>query len=194
MHDIEPHFKWRDEYVSSEDEHSPFYGYVYDEFTFRNKIYNYFIHPQWDFFGSSTLYGKIIYVDYEEHFACIQLLGEWNDCLHNDIMFLKREIADKLNKLHITKFIVLCDQVLNFHPSDDCYYEEWFEDVLEDDGWVSFINLLPHVESEMSMINLHHFIQMGGRFNEVDWQRKKPKNLFNEIEVYINSSIKGIAN
>lgn len=194
MHDIEPYFKWRDEYISSEDEHSPFFGAVYDEFTFRNKIYNYFIHPQWDFFGSNTLYGKIIYVDYSEHFACIQLIGEWNDCLHNDIMFLKREIADKLNSKGVYKFILLCENVLNFHPSDDCYYEEWFEDVIDEQGWISFINLLPHVESEMNQINLPHYIQMGGRFNDIDWQRKKPRNLFKEIELYINSSIKGITN
>lgn len=90
MHDIEPWWGWRDEYVAEKDSRSPFYGRTYDEFTFTNKVYNYFIHPQWDFFGSETLYGKILYVDYTRHYALIELIGEWNDCITNDIMFLKR--------------------------------------------------------------------------------------------------------
>jgi hypothetical protein len=65
MHDIEPHFKWQNEYISSEDKLSPFHGRIYDEFRFTQKIYNYFIHPQWDEFGSQTLYMKILFVDYE---------------------------------------------------------------------------------------------------------------------------------
>jgi len=56
MHDIEPYYKWREYYVASEDEQSPFYGRTYDEFKFTKKIYNYFIHPQWDYIGSQTLY------------------------------------------------------------------------------------------------------------------------------------------
>ena len=54
-----------------------FYGRQYDEFKFTNKIYNYFIHPQWDDFGSATLYAKILYVEYDEGYAVIELMGEW---------------------------------------------------------------------------------------------------------------------
>ena len=67
MHDIEPHYMWRDQYVASDDQRSPFFGRQYDEFRFTKKIYNYFIHPQWDEFGSNTLYLKIIYTDYDVH-------------------------------------------------------------------------------------------------------------------------------
>ncbi|MEZ5031239.1 MAG: hypothetical protein R2787_07550 [Saprospiraceae bacterium] len=66
MHDIEPHFLWRDLYVASEDRHSPFFRRQYDEFHFTQKVYNYYIHPQWDNLGSTTLYGKALFVDYEE--------------------------------------------------------------------------------------------------------------------------------
>lgn len=192
MHDIEPHSHWRDDYLASEDENSPFFGLEYDEFMFTNKIYNYFIHPQWDYFGSQTLYAKIIYVDYAEHYACIELIGEWNDCLNNDIMFLKREIADKLAQAGISKFIILCDHVLNFHASDDCYYEEWLEDIAEDRGWICFINTLEHVETEMVQANIQQFVNLGGIFNGVDWRRKKPKALFLEIEIKIYKNPKGI--
>lgn len=192
MHDIEPYFHWRDDYDSSEDENSPFFGAVYDEFMFSNKIYNYFIHPQWDYFGSQTLYAKIIYADYTEQYACIELIGEWNDCLNNDIMFFKREISDKLAEAGISKFIILCDHVLNFHASDDCYYEEWLEDIAEERGWICFVNTFAHVESEMVQVNIQQYVNLGGKFNNVDWRRKKPKALFLEIQNNIYKSPKGI--
>ena len=93
MHDIEPYFNWRNYYTAEEDKDSPFYGKVYDEFKYSNKIYNYFIHPQWDYIGSPTLYIKLLYADYEDGYAIIELIGEWNDCLNNDVMFLKRYFA-----------------------------------------------------------------------------------------------------
>ena len=145
MHDIEPHYQWRDRYIASEDEQSPFFGRVYDEFQFSQKIYNYFIHPQWDAFGSNTLYLKILFVEYQQGFAVLELIGEWNDCLQNDIMFLKRNIADDLAQNGIHKFVLVCENVLNFHASDDSYYQEWFEDVSEEHGWICFLNLLPPV-------------------------------------------------
>ncbi|MEL6863417.1 MAG: hypothetical protein AAFP19_03315, partial [Bacteroidota bacterium] len=161
MHDIEPHFLWRDQYVASEDERSPFHGRVYDEFRFTNKVYNYFIHPQWDEFGSSTLYMKILFVNYDDGVAIIELIGEWNDCLQNDVMFLKREIIDLLMEHDINKYILICENVLNFHGSDDCYYEEWYEDVRDEGGWIALINILDHVEVEMIETQLQYFVNFG---------------------------------
>ena len=146
MHDIEPFFKWRGSYIASEDHLSPFFGKTYSEFHFTNKVYNYFIHPQWDEFGSATLYLKVLYADYHKGYTIIELIGEWNDCLHNDVMFLKREIIDDMREKGLSKFILICENVLNFHGSDDCYYEEWFEDV--EDGWIATINFHEHVVKE----------------------------------------------
>jgi hypothetical protein len=39
---------------------------------------------------------KILYADYEEGFCIIELIGEWNDLLYNDIMLLKRDIVEHL--------------------------------------------------------------------------------------------------
>ena len=56
------------------------------------------------------------------------MFGEWNDTLHNDIMFFKRNVIDHLIGQGIRKFILLGENLLNFHGSrDDEYYEEWFE-------------------------------------------------------------------
>ncbi len=131
MHDIEPYYQWRDRYTSEDDPLSPFSGRVYSEFTYTNKIYNYFLHPQWDDFGSQTLYAKQLWGDYEEGFAIVELIGEWNDLLYNDIKFFKEEVIDVLIEAGISKFVILCENVLNFHGDDNCYYEEWAEEASE---------------------------------------------------------------
>ena len=74
MHTIEPHYSWRELYTAEEDKNSPFYGREYSEFEFSHSIYNYVIHPQWDFFGSQTLYLKILYADYE--YVTVSILHE----------------------------------------------------------------------------------------------------------------------
>ncbi|MEY4126059.1 MAG: hypothetical protein RL737_248, partial [Bacteroidota bacterium] len=40
MHFIEPFFRWRGEYIASEDARSPFFGRVYSEFEFQHRVYN----------------------------------------------------------------------------------------------------------------------------------------------------------
>ncbi|MBA2422857.1 MAG: hypothetical protein H0V61_06490, partial [Chitinophagales bacterium] len=72
MHDIEPYYHWRDIYISEDDKLSPFFGREYSEFEYTNAIYNFFIHPQWDSFGSPTLYIKVLYADYEHHFVVME--------------------------------------------------------------------------------------------------------------------------
>ena len=190
MHDIEPFIRWRDYYVASEDERSPFYGREYSEFQFTQKIYNYFIHPQWDAFGSATLYMKILYVEYDEKFAVIELIGEWNDCLQNDVMFLKRDMADHLSQYDISKYILVSDNVLNIHGADDCYYEEWFEDVMENNGWICLINTLEHVRQEMEDTRLQQYVNFGGEFNDLEWRVLKPKAFFRTVDRLISTGVK----
>lgn len=182
MHDIEPFYLWSEKYSASEDERSPFYGREHSEFQFSNTIYNYYIHPQWDEFGSSTLYIKLIYADYEDGFAVMELIGEWNDCLHNDIMFLKENVINPLLSEGINKFMVVCENVLNFHGSDDCYYEQWYEDVAEEDGWVCFANLLEHVENEMIQTCIQAYINI---INDITWRKQKPELLRQLLENYL---------
>ncbi|MBP9195284.1 MAG: hypothetical protein KBF57_11415 [Saprospiraceae bacterium] len=190
MHDIEPYYRWRDYYVASDDKHSPFYGRVYSELHYTEKIYNYYIHPQWDFFGSPTLYMKLLFVEYEEGYAILEFIGEWNDCITNDIMYLKRDVADVLIENGITKFILLCDNVLNFHGSDDCYYEEWWDDIKEAGGWVCLVNTFDHVSDEMKRTRLQYYVNFGRVFNDVEWHRKLPEMLFQEISNRLSMGIR----
>lgn len=190
MHDIEPYYKWREYYVASEDRESPFYGKTYDEFTFTNKVYNYYIHPQWDDFGSLTLYMKILFVDYDEGMAMIELIGEWNDGIGNDIMFLKREIVDHLQHRGIYKFIVFCDNVLNFHGDDDSYYEEWYEDASDEGGWVTFVNVQDHVLQEMENSRLQYYVNLGPQYNNINWRHKAPALTIGQILDTMNRATK----
>ncbi len=193
MHDIEPYHRWRDYYTASEDERSLYYGKEYSEFYFDKKIYNYYIHPQWDEFGSSTLYLKILYVDYEAGGAIIELIGEWNDCLHNDIMFLKRNLIERLEEQGIFKYILICENVLNFHGSDDCYYEEWSEETAEEGGWICFINTLHHVAQEMHDTRLQHYIHFGRDYNEINWRAQLPGTLLQGIEAMIHGEVRRLS-
>lgn len=180
MHEIEPYYRWRDDYIASEDKLSPFFDTQYNEFSFDKQIYNYLIHPQWDFFGSQTLYIKILFVDYETQYAIIEFIGEWNDAISNDIMLLKREILETIIAQGINKFILLGENVLNFHTSDDCYYEEWFQDI--EDGWIAGINFRQHVIDEFKINNIDYYINFGGNLDDLNWRQLKPAQLFLLVE------------
>ena len=181
MHTIEPYYNWRGYYISSEDIQSPFYEREYSEFEYSNVIYNYYIHPQWDYIGSPTLYLKTIYADYEIGFAVIELIGEWNDCINNDIMILKRDIIDEMIASGINKFVLIGENVLNFHASDDCYYQEWYDDIQEE-GWICAVNFRKHVEEEFVKSNIDYNIIFGGKLDELNWRTFRPLDLYAVVE------------
>lgn len=187
MHDIEPHFTWRQLYTAEEDERSPFYGREYSEFEFTNQVYNYLLHPQWDEFGSTTLFIKILFTDYEEGFTIIEMIGEWNDAINNDIMILKRDIVDLLLHEGVNKFILIGENVLNFHYSDDSYYEEWFEDV--EDGWIALLNFRDHVLEEMKRARIDYYLVSGGSLEEIAWRTLTPAELFSSVATLVQKRI-----
>jgi len=173
MHKLEPFHRWLSEYDVSSDERSPFFGKEYNYDLYTNTIYGYYIDPGWDFIGSETLYIKILYVDYERGFVIIELIGEWNDALHNDIMHLKRNIVDQLQRIGINQFILIGENVMNFHGSDDCYYEEWFEDV--EDGWIALVGFRDFVLAEMTEYNIDSYLNYGGNLQIDNWRTMKPQ-------------------
>lgn len=190
MHSIEPYYRWRNLYAAEDDEKSPFFGREYSEFEFSNAVYNYLIHPQWDEFGSTTLYMKILYADYRLGFAIIEFIGEWNDCLYNDIMFLKRDVIDIMLKNNIRKFILIGEHVFNFHYSDDSYYQEWHEDI--EDGWIVGLNFRQHVVNEFKNCFIHYYIQFFPSEYEIFWRKYNPTALFETIEKMMHKRLKSI--
>jgi|TARA_B110000483_G_C18186108_1_gene538985 hypothetical protein len=180
MHSIEPFYLWKNLYSAEEDPRSPFFGREYSEFLFTDRIYDHYIHPQWDNIGSSTLFIKNLYTDYSDGFAIIEMIGEWNDTLYNDIMILKREFIDLLVDEGITKFILIGENILNFHSSDDSYYEEWFEDI--EDGWIALINFRDHVLEEFASENIDQYFITGGDLDDLPWRTLNPSQLFTKVE------------
>jgi len=181
MQDIEPYFNWRQFYITEEDEYSPYYQKEYSEFEYVDTIYNHYIHPQWDSIESESLFVKILFADYEEGYAFIELIGEWNDAIHNDIQLLKGNILEILINAGIDKIILIGENVLNFHYEDDCYYEELLEDL--DGGYIIGISFMIHVIQEFEENYLTQFIPMNNaEFND-SWRTFTPTALFKALDI-----------
>ncbi|QHT70992.1 hypothetical protein GXP67_32260 [Rhodocytophaga rosea] len=183
MHEIEPFYNWENYYVAADDDRSPFYGREYNMQMYTHDIYGYYIHPLWDEIGSETLYVKILYIDYQRRFAIIEMFGEWNDTLHNDIMHFKRNVIDYLVEEGINQYILIGENILNFHGSDDCYYEEWFEEV--EDGWIVAVNFREFVEDEWRKFHLDYYINFGGTLEIDNWRTLTPNRFYETVKALV---------
>jgi hypothetical protein len=182
MHLIEPYNNWLKYYNPAEDSQSPFYGKEYNFDQYSETIYGYYIDPAWDFMGSETLYIKILFTDYEKGFTVIEFLGEWNDAINNDIMHLKRNVLDLMMAEGITRFILIGENVLNFHGSDDSYYEEWFDEVEDTSppGWIAAVSFPEFIREELIKYKIDLYVNMGGTLEITEWRTLRPE-VFCEI-------------
>jgi hypothetical protein len=187
MHEIEPYFQWRHLYIADEDSKSIFFGQNYSEFEFSQTVYNYYIHPQWDTFGSKNLYLKILFVAYESNYAIIELIGEWNDAIENDIMLLKREVLDSLMSYGINKFILIGEYIYNFHNGDRDYYEEWYEELADNEGWAVMVNLHPAAQYDFLQKKLNRYIEL---MEITPWRTYKPDDFFQLIDDKISNRLR----
>ncbi|MBK9761341.1 MAG: hypothetical protein IPO90_15570 [Flavobacteriales bacterium] len=182
MHTLEPFYNWRHRYMAEDDERSSFFGSEHSEFEFTHAVYDHAIHPQWDEFGSETLYLKVLYMDYEEGSVIIEFIGEWNDLLGNDIMFLKRDIIEPMMTHGISKFILIGENVLNFHAGDEEYYSEWFDEANESDGWIALLNFREHVRDDLKAANIDQYFLLGGQLDQMDWRTFEPEDLMARVQ------------
>ena len=171
MHTIEPFAYWQSYYQAHLDERSPYFEQENNS-NYSTTIYNYYISPLWDDIGSETLFGKILFVDYENASMVLELMGEWNDALHNDIMFLKRNIIDHFLGEGIQKFILIGENVLNFHSDEGDYYEEWLEEV--EDGWIVAIGFHEHVYAEWNKGPISYCFHYGESLELTKWRTLPP--------------------
>jgi hypothetical protein len=183
MHLIEPYAGWLKYYDSSEDSQSPFYGKEYNFDLYSEAIYGYYIDPAWDSFGSETLYLKTLYADYDMGFVVIEFIGEWNDTLYNDIMTLKRDFLELLMQEGINKFILIGENIFNFHGSDDLYYEEWFDEVEE--GWIAAVNFPDFIQQEFRKYRIDMYVNMGGTLQIDQWRTLHPLRFYELVDTLI---------
>lgn len=188
MQDIEPFYNWRHIYISEEDRLSPFYGRTYSEFVFSQTVYNYYIHPQWDDFGSRTLYLKVLIADYDEQYAVVEMIGEWNDAIENDIMELKREVLEKFMDNGIFKFILVGENVLNYHSDGKDYYEELYEELTDENGWVVCLNMPEQTQYDFKQARLNRFVELMRLDN---WRTYSPFHLFKKIDNELMARLPG---
>lgn len=174
MHTLEPFYNWQHIYSSQADRKSPFFGREYSEFLFSQTIYNYYIHPQWDDFGSRTLYLKVLMADYEEGYLILELIGEWNDAVENDSMTLKRDVLEIFMGLGISKFLIIAENVLNFHSDTTDYYEELAEELNESAGWAVCLNLPDQSRREFERAHIDRYLEL---YEIPDWRTYRPSDL-----------------
>ena len=179
MHQIEPYYNWLKYYDSSTDERSPFFGKEYNFDQYSETIYGYYIDPAWDNIGSETLYLKILYTDYDAGYTILEFIGEWNDAINNDIMTLKRNIIEHFIGEGVNKFILIGENIMNFHGSDDCYYEEWFEEI--EDGWIAAVSFPPFVQEEFRKFGVDNYVNMGGTLQIDKWRTLQPALFFDLV-------------
>ena len=94
MHDVEPYFQWRHLYIAAEDPRSLFFGRTYSEFEFSQTVYNYYIHPQWDEFGSKNLF--MLDIMMQDGIYKFILIGEHVYNFHNGDRDYYEELYDEL--------------------------------------------------------------------------------------------------
>jgi MFS superfamily sulfate permease-like transporter len=94
-------------------------------------------------------------------------------------MEFKREVIDKLYAESITKFILITENVLNFHSSDKEYYEEWFEQVTDENGWIVALNMPEATQYDFKKKKLNYYIEL---MELIDWRVYKPYHLFKKID------------
>lgn len=193
MHDIEPFYNWLKYYDSSQDEKSPFFGKEYNHDLYQDTIYGFFIDPGWDSIESETLYLKTIYADYDEGFVVIEFIGEWNDAINNDIMLLKRNFIELLLREGITKFILLGENVLNFHGSDDAYYEEWHDEVHDTEnktsGWIAGVNFPDFLQEEFKKYKIDQHINMGESLQVDNWRTLHPLRFYQRVDSLVQRKL-----
>ncbi len=183
MHDIEPYYNWIKYYDSANDERSPFFGKEYNYNLYQDTIYGFYIDPGWDSIESDTIYVKILFTDYEEGFTIIEFLGEWNDAITNDIMLMRRNLLEPLEAQGINKFILIGENIMNFHGSDDSYYEEWFENSGE--GWIAAVNFPTFILDEFRKYHLDQYINMGGTLQINVWRTLHPLKFYSLVSQLI---------
>ncbi len=94
-------------------------------------------------------------------------------------MLLKTELIDQLIDCGIQNFVIIMENVLNFHADENDYYQEWKEDI---QGEIYLINALPQVLDELYRYHLNHQLSFGGRLNDFDWRKLNPEQIIEVLE------------
>jgi MFS superfamily sulfate permease-like transporter len=101
-------------------------------------------------------------------------------------MELKREVIELLAAQGISKYILITENVLNYHSSDKEYYQEWYEEVSEENGWIVALNMPEATQQDFRKKKLNYYIEL---MELQDWRVYKPYHLFRKIDDALSKRI-----
>jgi hypothetical protein len=101
-------------------------------------------------------------------------------------MTLRRDITDILFLKGISKYIFIAENVLNFHSSDDSYYEEWREQLEEAKGWVIILNMPAQSQYDFKQARLTNYVEL---VDFPQWRTLKPEIIFQQMEDFMTRRI-----
>ena len=185
LHHIEPFYGWLNMYSHEIDERSPFHEVEHNLFYFDRSINNIPAHPLWDDFGSESLLVKILFADYREGYAIIELFGDWNDLFENDFKLLAENCFTYLLDHGIDKFILLCENVFNIYLETDDYYQALQEE-LGEEGWLCLMRTRTCVWEELLNYDIASYFYRSPILDELPWRKLKPFQLFQIVNSRIS--------
>jgi hypothetical protein len=79
----------------------------------------------------------------------------------------------------IFKFILIAENVLNFHSSDDSYYEDWREQLEDVGGWVVILDMPTQSQYDFVQARLNNYVAL---MDFPQWRTLKPEIVFEQID------------
>lgn len=180
LRDIEPFYGWLALYSHENDPKSPFYEVAHNLFEFDRSINHIPAHPLWDDIGSESLLVKILFANYQQGFAIIELFGEWNDLFDNDFRLLSENCLSYLVDHGINKFILICENVFHIYLEEDDYYRAMEEELGE--GWIFALRLRKELKDEMRNYGIAPYFYWSEKIDSVNWRGLKPPQLYKVID------------
>lgn len=176
LHDVEPFYGWLNLYNHEEDELSPFHEVQHNAFHYDRSINNIPAHPLWDEIGSESLLVKILYANYDDGYAIVELFGEWNDLFDNDYKLLCENCLTYLLDNGITQFILICENVFNIYLDADDYYDAMQEEL--GDGWIALLRPRQAVLEELTEYRILPYFFHSPILDEIAWRKQQPSQLY----------------
>ncbi len=183
LRDIEPWYGWLHLYNHEIDPNSPFHDVQHSLFEYNRRIYTFEAHPQWDEIDSENLLLKILFANYDEGYAIIELLGEWNDLHYNDFRLMRQHCLDQLVRCGIDKYIFICENVFNAWLEQDDYYEEFVEEI--EHGWMCMIRARENVLEDFRAYGIDSYFFWSPEFDAIRWRKLKPDQLFEFVNQHM---------
>ena len=84
-------------------------------------------------------------------------------------------------------FVLIGENVLNFHGDDDAYYEEWAEDL--EDGWLIGMGFREHICLDWDQQGLQRYMHYGESWTDPAWRTRHPLQLYWMITTRFHPSL-----